>query len=74
MGFSKRILSGIDAEKETYQKDPESYIRNVMKVESLSGPSESVNWVNKKLKEYYERESIKKGKLSKILISTLFFK
>ena len=60
MGFNKRILPNIDKVKEVYNMDPDSYIKGIIKTDSLIGPMESINWVEKKIKEYYDkRKSIK---------------
>jgi hypothetical protein len=60
MGFNKRILPKVDELKKIYKNDPESYIRGIIKTDALIGPMESIEWINKKVKEYYDkRESIK---------------
>lgn len=52
----KTILPNIDKVKELYNRDPEKFIRNYRKVDVLMGEVESVEWVESKLQEYYERD------------------
>jgi len=51
----KTILPNIDKVKELYNRDPEKFIRRYRKVDVLMGDIKSVEWVESKLKEYYER-------------------
>ncbi len=55
MGFNKRILPKIDKLKEYYYNDPDTYIRGIIKVDAMIGSMESIDWINNKIKEYYER-------------------
>jgi len=55
MGFNKRILPKIDRLKKIYNEDPESYIRGIIKTDALIGPMESIDWINKKVKEHYDK-------------------
>ena len=55
----KTILPNIDKVKELYNRDPEKFIRRYRKVDVLMGDIKSVEWVESKLQEYYER-NIKK--------------
>jgi len=57
--MTKTILPNIDKVKELYNRDPEKFIRRYRKVDVLIGEVESVEWVESKLREYYER-NIKK--------------
>jgi hypothetical protein len=53
--MSKTILPNIDKVKELYNRDPEKFIRRYRKADVLMGEVESVEWVESKLQEYYER-------------------
>jgi len=53
--MTKTILPKIDKVKELYNRDPEKFIRRYRKVDVLMGDIKSVEWVESKLKEYYER-------------------
>jgi hypothetical protein len=60
MGFNKRILPKIDKLKEIYNMDPDSYIKGIIKTDALIGPMESIEWIEGKVKKYYDkRKSIK---------------
>jgi|TARA_B110000211_G_C14035757_1_gene534421 hypothetical protein len=59
MGFNKRILPKIDKLKVYYYNDPESYIRGIIKVDAMIGSMESIDWINDRVKEHYERASKK---------------
>ena len=59
MGFNKRILPKIDKLKDYYYNDPESYIRGIIKVDAMIGSMESIDWINDRVKEHYERASKK---------------
>ena len=59
MGFNKRILPKIDKLKEYYYNDPESYIKGIIKTDALIGSMESIDWINDRVKEHYERASKK---------------
>ena len=53
--MTKTILPNIDKVKELYNRDPEKFIRRYRKVDVLMGDIKSVEWVESKLQEYYER-------------------
>ncbi len=60
MGFNKKILPKVEELKKIYKQDPDSYIRGIIKTDALIGPMESIDWINGKVKEYYDkRKSIK---------------
>jgi hypothetical protein len=54
MGFNKKILPELDTLKEWFDYDSESLIRSVYKADALIGPSESIEWIQQKIKEYGE--------------------
>ncbi len=58
--MTKTILPNIDKVKELYNRDPEKFIRRYRKVDVLMGDIKSVEWVEIKLQEYYERDIKKK--------------
>ena len=62
MGFNKRILPKIDKLKKIYNEDPDSYIRSIIKTDALIGPMDSIEWIEKKVKEHNERALSKQSK------------
>lgn len=54
MGFNKKILPDLETLKEWFDRDGESLIRSVINTDALMGPSESIEWIKEKIKEYGE--------------------
>ncbi len=54
MGFNKKILPDLETLKEWFDRDSESLMRTVINTDSLMGPSESIEWIKEKIKEYGE--------------------
>lgn len=56
MGFNKKIILEIEELKKLRGDDLDSYIKSVIKCDTIIGSQESIKWIEKKIKGYYERE------------------